>query len=62
MKIMSAAVYDLTKDTIYDAYKRKNIAMIEKETSLIIFTMLSICKDRLKGITFDAGGLDFLIN
>ena len=63
VKIMSAAVYDLTKETIYDAYKRKNKPMIEKETCFvlnqIIITMLSIFKDRLKGITFDSGGLDF---
>lgn len=54
---MSIAIYEETKKDIDQAYVSKNTSKIEKETRFIlnqlIVTILSVFKDRVKGISID---------
>lgn len=60
---MSVAMLEHTKQDIENAYKTKNLLNIGKETLYafhqVVHTMLSNCKDRLKGITFETHAIDF---
>lgn len=60
---MSNAIYKLTENSIYVAYREHNHFAIEKETDYIlnkiVAIMLSIFSDKLKGITFDKSGIHF---
>ena len=60
---MILAVIEETEKEIILAYKEKNKPKIEKETYYIlhqlIVLMMNTFKDRLKGITFEMGEIQF---